>query len=444
MPRQPWLPAVSLRRRVSMTRCGYWRGEISILSEMDMKTNLKILRYEDLADRVAVVVGTRPGIIKMSPIIRELGRCGMDHVVIHTGQHYSHEMNQAFFSDLELSQPDYYLDSVSGCHYHGEQTAEMLKGVEQALLEAKPKVVLVCGDANTNLAAGLAARKLRMALGHVEAGLRSYDWTMPEEHNRVILDHISELLFAPTAAAARHLEEDHVRGRIHVTGNTIVDAVQQNLEIARAKSDVMARFALEPGGYFVCTAHREENVDVQERLLSIVSALHLVGQELGFPILFPVHPRTRNRLAGFDGEKPLRGVGGLQLIEPLGYLDFLLLLAHARLTLTDSGGIQEESCILKVPCVTLRDNTERQETVEIGANRVAGVESSGVLAAARAMLGSPCTWPNPFGDGTAAEQIVRTSRQALENPAGLLDTHSRSDASFGADHRDSMSRYLGS
>lgn len=390
---------------------------------------LKILRFEDLADRIAVVVGTRPGIIKMSPIIRELEGAGVDHVVIHTGQHYSYSMDEAFFSDLDLKPPAYHLHSVSGCHFHGEQTAEMLKGVEQALLEARPKVVLVCGDANTNLAAGLAARKLRMVVGHVEAGLRSYDWSMPEEHNRIILDHISELLFAPTAEAAQHLVEDNVRGKIYVTGNTIVEAVLQNLEIARQKSEVLDRFGLEAGAYLVCTAHREENVDIQERLVSIVAALRAVAEDLALPILFPVHPRTRIRLEGFGISETLRaGAGELRLVEPLGYLDFLLLLANSRLILTDSGGIQEESCVLRVPCVTLRDNTERQETVAIGANRLAGVEPAHVLKAARAMFDAPRSWSNPFGDGTAARQIARASQEALVDPTTLLDARAVAEA----------------
>jgi len=374
----------------------------------------KILRQQDLTDLIAVVVGTRPGIIKMCPIIRELSRRGDDHLVIHTGQHYSHEMDRALFLDLDLPYPTYHLESPRHCRLHGEQTAEMLKGVEQVLLEARPKLVLVCGDANTNLAAGLAARKLRITVGHVEAGLRSYDWSMPEEHNRVILDHLSELLFAPTLRAARSLLDDGVRGRIYVTGNTIVDAVRQNLEIARKKSQILKQLALEPQGYVLCTVHREENVDVEERLESLVRGLEIASRELGALVVFPVHPRTRQRLEGM--KRPLEGSEVLRLIDPLGYLDFLAVLADARLVLTDSGGIQEESCVLQVPCVTLRDNTERPETLDVGANLLAGVRPQRIIEAARTMLARSRNWDNPFGDGTAARQIVHASLEALTAP----------------------------
>lgn len=372
---------------------------------------LKILRQQDLTDRIAVVVGTRPGIIKMAPIIRELRSRGDDYLVIHTGQHYSHQMDRALFLDLELPYPTHHLKTPRHCRFHGEQTAEMLKGVEQILLDARPKVVLVCGDANTNLAAGLAARKLRIVVGHVEAGLRSYDWSMPEEHNRVILDHISELLFAPTPRAARCLYDDGVRGKVYVTGNTIVDAVRQNVEIARRKSRVLGQLQLQPQGYVLCTIHREENVDVEERLESLLRGVESASRELGAPTVFPVHPRTKQHLEKM--RRPLDASDILRPIDPLGYLDFLALLADARLVLTDSGGVQEESCVLRVPCVTLRDNTERPETLEVGANLLAGVRPRRIVAAAKTMLSRSRHWSNPFGDGTAAHRIVQASREAL-------------------------------
>lgn len=385
---------------------------------------LKIMLQTDLQDKVAVVVGTRPGIVKMSPLIRELERRGVEHFVIHTGQHYSYEMDQKFFEDLELAPPRYHLDSVSQCYFHGEQTAEMIRGVEQALLDGHPRVVLVCGDANTNLAAGLAARKLRMIVGHVESGLRSYDWSMPEEHNRIILDHICELLFAPTEEACHNLIRDNVRGEIHLTGNTVVDAVHQNLEIARRKSDVLHRLSLHSQEYIVCTSHREENVDIQERLEGILIGLELVAKQFGIPVVFPVHPRTQRRLAEFGLANGMKVSDGVHIIEPLGYLDFLFLLAESRLALTDSGGIQEESCILTVPCVTLRDNTERPETIEVGANKLAGVEPEQILSVAKQMYSTTPGWKNPFGDGTAAYQIIDVAQRAMLESVSLFDNNS--------------------
>lgn len=374
----------------------------------------KIFLPHELEDKVAIVVGTRPGIIKMSPLIRELAARRMSYFVIHTGQHYSYTMDQVLFEDLELAPAQYRLKSVSKCYYHGAQTAEMLCGVEQALLAERPKVVLVCGDANTNLAAGLAARKLRIGLGHVESGLRSYDWSMPEEHNRIILDHISEWLFAPTEQARRNLINDNVRGEIYVTGNTIVDAVQQNLDIARRKSTILDRLQLAPDNYLVCTVHREENVDVKPRLADLLAGLQRISAEFQRPVIFPMHPRTRRRLVEWDmGDAVANRDPGLRIIDPVGYLDFLYLLANTQLVLTDSGGIQEESCILHVPCVTLRNNTERPETIEVGANRLAGTAPAAILEATRAMLGVVRGWANPFGDGTAAQQIIDVAERAI-------------------------------
>jgi UDP-N-acetylglucosamine 2-epimerase (non-hydrolysing) len=296
----------------------------------------------------------------------------------------------------------------------------MIQGVEQALLSDRPRVVLVCGDANTNLAAGLAARKLRLVLGHVESGLRSGDWSMPEEHNRIILDHVSELLFAPTRTACRNLERDSVRGEIHLTGNTIVDAVQQNLEIARRKSDVLERLAVGPGTFIICTSHREENVDSRERLERILEGVSAVASATHRDVIFPIHPRTRRRISEFGFDTNCSGdAARVRLIEPLGYLDFLQLLANARMVLTDSGGIQEESCILQVPCVTLRDNTERPETITVGANRIAGVDPDRILAQSLAADSTPRSWPNPFGDGRAAERIIDVVEHVLAHGVAL-------------------------
>ncbi len=387
---------------------------------MAQRHDLKVLSQDDLMRSVAVVVGTRPGIIKMSPLIRELGRRDLEHFVIHTGQHYSPEMDDVFFRDLGLAPPRYRLDRVKDCYFHGEQTAEMIRGVERVLLEGRPMVVLVCGDANTNLAAGLAARKLRMVVGHVESGLRSGDWSMPEEHNRIILDHTCELLFAPTEEACRNLTADHVRGEIHLTGNTVVDALFDNLEIARRRSGVLGRLGLQRGEYIICTVHREENVDSRQRLEAALAGIARVAAEVPLPLVLPLHPRTRNRLREFGLEGALDvGSGDLRVVEPFGYLDFLMLVEGAKVVMTDSGGLQEESCILQVPCVTLRDNTERPETVQVGANRIVGVDPQGIVDGVKHMADAPKGWPNPFGDGHAARRIVDVVERVLSEGVRL-------------------------
>jgi len=367
---------------------------------------IKVLKETELTNTIAIVVGTRPGIIKLSPVIRALEKKGVNYFIVHTGQHYSYNMDKQFFEELELPEPQYKNDVVKKATLHGGQTAEMIKGLEKAFLEAKPKIVVVGGDANTNLAGALAARKLGLRVAHVEAGLRSDDWRMPEEHNRVMIDHISEYLFPPTEKAKQNLIEDNVKGKIEITGNTIVDAVYQNLKLANKKSQILDVLNLSPREYFLVTSHREENVDSKATLEEIIESLHVVHNRYDLPVVFPIHPRTRKRLQEFDLEKKAKLIRGLKLIEPLGYLDFLRLLAEAKLVLTDSGGIQEEACILRVPCVTLRENTERPETVDVGANLVAGTTPDKIVAAVKQMLSRERRWVNPFGDGRARERIA--------------------------------------
>jgi len=367
---------------------------------------MKILSKSALNDKICVIVGTRPGIIKMSPIIREIERKQVNYFTLHTGQHYSYEMDRKFFEDLELPEPQYKLPKCKEGSLHGEQTAHMLIGVEAILVKERPRLVLVCGDANTNLAGALAARKLQIEVGHVESGLRSNDWRMPEEHNRVIIDHISEYLFAPTKQAKENLIKDNVKGRIYITGNTIVDALLEHIEIAKKRSKVLQELELNKDEFILITFHREENVDFPDVLTSILKALKLVSRELKIPLIFPIHPRTQKRIKGFNLVSLLEGIHNLKVINAVGYLDFLTLLNNARLVLTDSGGIQEESCILRVPCVTLRENTERQETVLVGANTIAGTKPENILKAVINSLDKKRDWPNPFGDGRAAEKIV--------------------------------------
>lgn len=356
--------------------------------------------------KIAVILGTRPEIIKMSPVIRECERRNLDYFILHTGQHYTYNLDSIFFGDLELPAAKYNLDAGSGTH--AEETGKMLIGIEKKLKEEKPAVVLVEGDTNTVLAGTLAASKLHISVGHVEAGLRSYDRAMPEEINRILADHASDYLFAPTERAkANLLREGLPQDNIFVTGNTIVDAVFQNLAIAKRKVDVLNTLGLERGGYFLITAHRQENVDIEERLRSILDGLELVYNEFHLPILYPIHPRTTKRIAEFGLEIP----EGVDLIEPQGFLEFLELEANAKLVLTDSGGVQEETSILKVPCVTLRDNTERPETLEVGSNVLVGVNRTFILDAVKSQLSKERNWQNPFGDGNAGSMIVKLLMQ---------------------------------
>lgn len=349
---------------------------------------------------ISIILGTRPEIIKMSPLIRECQRQGMDHFILHTGQHYSYNMDKVFFEQLGLPEAKYNLDAGSGMH--GEQTGKMLAGIEKVLLEEKPDVVLVQGDTNTVLAGALAAAKLHITVGHVEAGLRSFDRKMPEEINRVLADHCSDYLFAPTERSRELLLKEGIgEEKIFMTGNTIVDAVFQNLKLA--KNDVLKENGLKEKGYILVTAHREENVDDPERFRDILKGIDMVSRELDMPAIYPIHPRSRKMMERFGFSVN----DSMKLIEPLNYLNFLKLEAGAKLVLTDSGGVQEETCILGVPCVTLRDNTERPETVEVGSNVLAGIKSENIVEAARRMLVKDKSWKNPFGEGKAAEKIGR-------------------------------------
>jgi UDP-N-acetylglucosamine 2-epimerase (non-hydrolysing) len=355
--------------------------------------------------RIAIVLGTRPEIIKMSPVIRACENQHVDYFILHTGQHYSYNMDRVFFEQLGLPEATYNLDVGSGSH--GEQTGKILSGVEQVLQNEQPDVVLVEGDTNTVLAGALAASKLHIRVGHVEAGLRSYDRQMPEEINRVLTDHCSDYLFAPTENARQILLGEGIsEEKIFVTGNTIVDAVYQNLGLANRQRSVLNDLELESHGYFLVTAHRQENVDVKERFDGILTGLELISAEFNMPVIYPIHPRARKMLRHFD-LKP----DGLELIEAVDYLSFLQLESQAKVVLTDSGGVQEESCILHVPCVTLRNNTERPETVAVGSNVLAGTTPEKILECTGSMVERANEWANPFGDGTAGERIVTILRE---------------------------------
>ena len=351
--------------------------------------------------KIVIILGTRPEIIKLSPIIREFVRNKTDFTLIHTNQHYSAEMDKIFFDELKLPQPNYNLQVGSGTH--GMQTGKMLKRIEKVLLEEKPSIVLVEGDTNTVLAGALAAAKLKIKVGHVEAGLRSFDKNMPEELNRVLTDHLSDYCFAPTEIAKANLLKENIpKEKIFVTGNTIVDAVLMCKELAEYKVDIFKKFGLKKNNYMIITAHRPENVNVYERLCNMLKGLRFVREKYNVPMIWPIHPRTSKMLNKFNLSVP----EGVKLIAPLSYLEFLQLQANSKVILTDSGGIQEEACILNIPCVTMRDNTERPETINIESNILVGVNPKKIVDGVDKMLLRNTAWENPFGDGKASQRIL--------------------------------------
>jgi len=362
----------------------------------------------------AVVFGTRPEIIKLSPVIRAFLKLGVKPLLVHTGQHYDYEMSRVFIEELELPEIDYHLEVGSGTQ--AEQTGRAMIKIERVLMKERPDVTLVQGDTNTVLAGALASVKLKVPVAHVEAGLRSFDRTMPEEINRILTDHASEVLFPPTEEARKNLEREGITENVYVVGNTIVDAVLENSKIAERKSDVLKRLGLRRKDYMVVTAHRSENTDRRENLRKLIEIL----ESLPLTAVYPLHPRTRTRLKEFGLWDRLNSVDNLIVTEPLGYLDFLKLEKNAFAVLTDSGGIQEEAAVLGVPCLTLRYNTERPETLKVGANVLVGLEKDRVLRYIERLLNEKefyermANAPNPFGDGKAGERIARILLELYE------------------------------
>ncbi|HTY52970.1 MAG TPA: UDP-N-acetylglucosamine 2-epimerase (non-hydrolyzing) [Methanomicrobiales archaeon] len=353
--------------------------------------------------KIASIVGARPQFIKCAPLSREI-RKEFDEVLIHTGQHYDPNMSGIFFSELDIPLPDYNLGIGSGSH--GRQTGRMLMALEKVLLAEKPSLVLVYGDTNTTLAGAITASKLQVPLAHVEAGLRSRDRRMPEEINRVIADRISDLLFCPTAAAVLNLEKEGCRRGVHLTGDVMVDALRYNLGIAEEASGVLDLFGVKDRKYLVATVHRQSNTDDAANLRNIIDGF----RETDFPVIFPVHPRTRKFLAKYNLLKDLPG--SLVLAEPLGYLDMLRLMAHARKIVTDSGGIQKEAYLLRVPCITLRENSEWMETVEDGWNVLAGTDPARIRDLIANFSPAKPT-RDLFGDGNSSGRIVSIIREFL-------------------------------
>ncbi len=349
---------------------------------------------------VAIVVGTRPEIVKMAPVVRACAERAVPFVLLHTGQHYSYALDGVFFEELELPKPHANLEVGSGTQAF--QVESIVTGMQPVYARHDVEWVLVEGDTNSVLAAALAAHAAGRRVGHVEAGLRSYDDRMPEEANRVRTDRLSDHLYAPTDHARRTLLAEGVPdARVFVTGNTVVDELlrQRPRAIARRAPE---RFGVAPKRYALATVHRAENTDDPARLAGIVRGLSDAARATGLDVLCAVHPRTADRMQA----RALAWGPGVRALPPLPYLDFLGLQADAALVLTDSGGLQEEACTLGVPCVTLRDNTERPESVDVGANVVVGADADRIAAGARAMLGRAGGWPTPFGDGRAAHRIL--------------------------------------
>jgi len=352
--------------------------------------------------KIAIILGTRPEIIKMSSIIRECQRKKINFFILHTNQHYSKNLDEIFFNELRLPRPKYNLKIGSGTQ--AEEVGKMLIGIEKILIKEKPNIVLVEGDTNTVLAGALGASKLGIKVGHIEAGLRSYDKEMPEETNRILTDHCSDFLFAPTQKAKEILLNENIsKKKIFITGNTIVDIIYQNLKLAENRSKILKELNLRKDEYFLTTIHRPENVDKKQRLKSILKGLSLTYKKFKLPIIFSIHPRTEKMINKFKLEIPK----GFKVIKPIGFLDFLKLEADAKLVLTDSGGVQEETCILRIPCVTLRDNTERPETLEVGSNILSGANSQEILDCVSKMLNRKRNWENPFGNGKASQKVIQ-------------------------------------
>lgn len=361
--------------------------------------------------KLAIIFGTRPEIIKLAPIIWACQKRNLNFFCVHTGQHFSFEMDKMFFNEFELPEPKHRLNVGSRALIgHGAQTGAMISEIEAILLQEMPDVVIVQGDTNSVLAGALSAAKIsktkngkKIAVAHIEAGLRSYDDRMPEELNRVLTDNMSSFLFVPTKRQQDILlAEGFSREKIFVTGNTIVDVATQFSEVANKKSVILKTLGVKNNAYMLLTLHRQENTDHKDVLANIIDGISQVVSKALLPVIFPIHPRTEKKLLEFGLRLPKE----VKIIKPVGYSDFLALELNAKLILTDSGGVQEEACILKVPCITLSANTERPETVDVGANCISGPDQRGILVAYHKMIGLKREWANPFGDGRATERIL--------------------------------------
>ena len=360
----------------------------------------RLHEHKDLLVKIAIIVGTRPEIIKMASVIRECQNREISFFIIHSNQHYSQEMDSIFFDELDLPKPHYNLGVGSGLH--GNQTGNILIKMEPVLVEEKPDVVLVQGDTNTALAGALASSKLGIKVGHIEAGLRSYDRTMPEETNRILTDHMSDYLFAVGPNQVTILKKEGIEDdKIFKVGNTVSDSLFQHLEISVEKSNILNELGVSSKAFFLVTVHRASNVDTVASLKELLGLFDKLHARYTQAIVWPIHPRTQVKIKEFNIQVP----SYLNLTPPIGYLDFIQLQKHAQLILTDSGGIQEEACLLGVPCITLRENTERPDSVEVGANVLVGRDGNKAIAAAEKWLAADdLNWENDYTPNNAYSQ----------------------------------------
>jgi UDP-N-acetylglucosamine 2-epimerase len=322
--------------------------------------------------KIISVVGARPQFVKLSALSRELRKSHRE-IVLHTGQHYDYELSRVFFSQLSLPKPDYHLGI--GSAEHGDQTGRMLKGIEEVLLFERPDLVIVYGDTNSTLAGALAAVKQKIPVAHVEAGLRSFVKSMPEEINRVLTDHVSSLLFCPTSTSVKNLKKEGITKGVHLVGDVMYDSLEENLAVAEKRSKIMRKLNLTHKDFYLVTVHRAENTDIKENLKKLCRVLANLDRKT----VFPVHPRTRKKLSEFKLLKRLLSLKHLLLIDPVSYLDMLMLEKNAKYVLTDSGGVQKEAFFLGTPCLTLREETEWVETLGGKLNQLVGLNQSKVL-----------------------------------------------------------------
>jgi len=356
--------------------------------------------FENLNKKIVFILGTRPEIIKLSPLIRACIHQNIPYTLIHTGQHYSYELSDLIFQDLNIPKPDYNLEI--GSAPHGEQTGKMLIALEPILKKEQPTAVIVLGDPNSAFAGALVAAKLHIPVCHIEAGRRSFDKRMPEEINRLMIDLIADTLFTPNEwTQANLLREGIDETRIILSGDPIVDAVLENAGIASQKSSMIHKLGLVEGNYFLATIHRPENTDDSEKLSEIISAFKKLSQRYDCPFVFPAHPKTWSKIIECKID-----CGNLIITPALGYLDFLSLESKCKALLTDSGSLQEEACILQIPCVTIREDTERQETIEIGANVLTSASETAIISDVDLMLQKLRNWENPFGELGTGERIM--------------------------------------
>jgi UDP-N-acetylglucosamine 2-epimerase len=348
--------------------------------------------------------------MKLAPVSKLLQESGHEEIIVHTGQHYDDNLSDVFFRELGIRAPDYNISAGSGAH--GAQTARILTGVEEILFSQMPQCVVVYGDTNSTLAGALAAVKLGIPVAHVEAGLRSYNRGMPEEHNRVLTDHCADILFCPTPTSVANLEREGILTGVHLVGDTMYDTLLQCREAAERSSDVLQRLGLNAGGYIVTTLHRPQNVDVADVLRELLAAL----RQIEYKVVFPLHPRTARKAAEAGISLPEELPGAL-IIPPVGYLDMLQLLSNARMILTDSGGVQKEAFFLKVPCLTLRPESEWVETISSGWNRIVLPKCDSIVRAVREFH-VPASQPDvsAFGDGSAAKRIVSVLSESFTAP----------------------------